>query len=105
MASPMSFLPRSPLPTGEECTLTVIAASVSDVDAFDPPDTLAADVSSTFAVIDACAADFTPIYGIQGSGSVAAITGPVTTRGVVVGDNEGPSPALRLPCSCRRRSS
>jgi predicted extracellular nuclease len=35
------------------------------------------------------------IPGIQGSGATAAVTGPVTVRGVVVGDYEGPSPALR----------
>ncbi len=87
--------PASALPTGDECTLTVPAAGVSDVDTFDPPDTLVADVTSTFTVVDTCTADFTPIYDIQGSGPAAAITGPVVTRGVVVGDNEGPSPALR----------
>jgi predicted extracellular nuclease len=35
------------------------------------------------------------VPGIQGSGATAAVTGPVTVRGVVVGDYEGPSPALR----------
>jgi predicted extracellular nuclease len=45
--------------------------------------------------VDFCALSFTPIYDIQGSGSTAAITGVVTTQGVVVGDYEGPSPALR----------
>ncbi len=49
----------------------------------------------------ACAADrrcdepFTPIYAIQGRGAEAAITGTVTTRGIVIGDFEGPSPKLR----------
>ena len=38
---------------------------------------------------------FTPIYAIQGSGSTAAITGTVSTQGVVVGDYEGPTPTLR----------
>ncbi len=37
----------------------------------------------------------TPIPAIQGSGSSAAMTGNVTTRGIVVGDYEGPSPTLR----------
>jgi uncharacterized protein len=37
----------------------------------------------------------TPVPEIQGAGPTAAITGAVTTRGVVVGDYEGPSPALR----------
>lgn len=44
---------------------------------------------------DPCTLTFTPIYQIQGSGPTAAITGPVTTQGVVVGDYEGASPALR----------
>ena len=35
----------------------------------------------------------TPIYPIQGSGLSAAITGTVTTKGVVVGDFEGTSAA------------
>jgi predicted extracellular nuclease len=43
----------------------------------------------------ACATPFTPIFAIQGNGAAAAITGEVVTRGVVVGDYEGPSPALR----------
>jgi uncharacterized protein len=36
-----------------------------------------------------CGDEFTPIYEIQGSGLGAAITGNVTTEGVVVGDFEG----------------
>ncbi len=44
---------------------------------------------------DACTVSYTPIYDIQGSGLTAAITGTRTTQGVVVGDYEGASPALR----------
>ena len=40
---------------------------------------------------DSCGEPFNPIYAIQGAGLSAAITGPVTTEGVVVGDNEGPA--------------
>lgn len=36
-----------------------------------------------------------PTYSIQGNGPSAAITGTVTTRGVVIADFEGPSPTLR----------
>jgi uncharacterized protein len=43
--------------------------------------------------VDACTQSFTPIYGIQGSGASAAITGNVTTQGVVVGDFEGTAAA------------
>ena len=39
--------------------------------------------------VGACGDAFTPIYSIQGNGSSAAITGVVTTEGVVVGDFEG----------------
>jgi predicted extracellular nuclease len=40
---------------------------------------------------DVCGLTFTPIYAIQGSGMSAAITGTVTTQGVVVADLEGPT--------------
>ena len=43
-----------------------------------------------------CTAEHTPAYEIQGSGMASLLVGqPVTTRGVVVGDYEGASPALR----------
>jgi predicted extracellular nuclease len=38
---------------------------------------------------DPCADPYTPTYAIQGSGLSAAITGTVTTEGIVVGDFEG----------------
>ncbi len=40
-----------------------------------------------------CDDPFTPIYSIQGSGAAAAITGTVTTEGVVIGDFEGAAAA------------
>jgi uncharacterized protein len=40
-----------------------------------------------------CALEYTPVYQIQGSGPNAAITGNVTTQGVVVGDFEGTASA------------
>jgi predicted extracellular nuclease len=87
--------PAVDLVDGESCTLTVEADAVHDADRNDPPDTLAADYSATFPVVSLCTADTTPIPQIQGSGPSAAVTGTVTTRGVVVGDYEGPSPRLR----------
>jgi predicted extracellular nuclease len=45
--------------------------------------------------VDFCTVSYTPIYDIQGSGLLPAITGNVATKGVVVGDYEGPSPAQR----------
>lgn len=89
--------PSADFAQGESCTVTILAANVSDQDAIDPPDTLDADVVFSFAttVPISCDAAFTPIYQIQGAGNAPAITGGVTTQGVVVGDYEGPSPALR----------
>lgn len=85
---------------GDQCTVTVFAAGVSDQDTMDPPDAMAADFVFMFGVgvaPDPCALAYTPAYAIQGTEEQAAITGPVTTQGVVVGDYEGPSgsPTLR----------
>ncbi len=79
----------------EGCTVTVLAANVSDQDSIDPPDTLATDFAFSFTTPISCTAPFTSIGQIQGAGNAAAITGAVTTQGVVVSDNEGPSPTLR----------
>ena len=89
--------PSADFAPGDACVLTVHAASVADADSDDPPDTLAGDVNVRFSVPagNPCDAPITPIPAIQGSGAAAATTGTVTTRGVVVGDHEGPSPALR----------
>ncbi|HEY9089590.1 MAG TPA: ExeM/NucH family extracellular endonuclease [Anaerolineaceae bacterium] len=90
--------PDADFAPGESCTLTVLADHVADVDVDDPPDALAADFTASFSVylpVDTCALTITPIYAIQGSGATAAILGNVRTRGVVVGDYEGPSPTLR----------
>jgi predicted extracellular nuclease len=77
----------------ELCTVNVVAAQVADQDADDPPDTMAADFSFSFTIgaVQVCGDPTTPIYAIQGSGLSAAITGNVTTEGVVVGDFEGSS--------------
>ncbi|MCX7784279.1 MAG: lamin tail domain-containing protein, partial [Meiothermus sp.] len=87
--------PNTDFASGESCTLTVFATQVSDVDTLDPPDTLAANFTLTFNPVSVCDLPHTPIYQIQGSGLAAAITGSVVTKGVVVGDYEGPAPALR----------
>lgn len=89
--------PAGAFARGDACTLAVKASAITDQDAIDPPDTLPADVVVRFSVpaTDPCEATTTPIPAIQGSGATAAVTGSVTTRGVVVGDYEGASPALR----------
>ena len=81
--------------SGDNCTFVVLANQVSDQDNNDPPDNMVANFTVGFSTVNACTLVYTPIYVIQGSGLTAAITGNITTQGVVVGDNEGPSPALR----------
>jgi uncharacterized protein len=96
---PTSFTldPATDFAGSESCTVTIFATGVTDQDTQDPPDNMAADFSWSFSTtaVNVCDLSFTPAYAIQGSGSAAAITGAVTTQGVVVGDYEGPSPALR----------
>jgi len=87
--------PAVNLVSGETCTLTIYKAYVTDQDTNDPPDNLLNDVTVSFTPYDICAQPYTPIYDIQGSGATVALTGTRTTQGVVVGDYEGPSPALR----------
>ena len=86
--------PASAPAAGQDCTLSIAAAGVTDLDDNDPPDTLAADWSATFGVVEACSLDVTPTYEIQGDGPEAAVTGAVTTTGVVVADYEGGSGTL-----------
>ena len=59
---------------------------MTDEDTDDPPNEMASDYTSSFTVLDLCVAAVTSIPAIQGSGATAAITGSVTTRGVVVGE-------------------
>ena len=98
---PTSFTidPTADLPDNKTCTVTIKAAEVVDQDA--PTDQLDGDndgiaggnyvFTFTTAAADPCGQAYTPIYSIQGSGLSAAITGAVTTQGVVVGDFELPS--------------
>jgi predicted extracellular nuclease len=88
--------PATNLADGDTCALTVHAALVTDVDSNDPPDALAVDFTSAFTVADSCVATATPIGQVQGPGETSPLVGQRTTvRGVVVGDYEGPAPALR----------
>jgi len=94
---PMTFTinPDVDFSSDESCTLTVLASGVTDQDLIDPPNNMALNFTTGFSTQDVCLLAYTPIYQIQGSGSAAAITGAVTTQGVVVGDYEGASPTLR----------
>ncbi len=86
--------PDTDFVTTETCTVTIVAAQVSDQDTDDPYDSMLADYVFSFGTEGpVCTQTFTPIYSIQGSGNSAAITGNVTTQGVVVGDFEGTAAA------------
>ena len=87
--------PTTDLAFGEDCTVTVLAASITDQDTEDLPDNMLANYEFSFstAAVDQCTLPYTPIYDIQGSGATAAITGTVSTEGVVVGDFEGSASA------------
>ncbi|MFL5778923.1 MAG: ExeM/NucH family extracellular endonuclease, partial [Chloroflexota bacterium] len=77
------------------CTVTLTGGNVHDTDTNDPPDVIGSNPSFGFSTQDVCTLPYTHIPAIEGSGASAAVSGSVTTEGVVVGDDEGPSPALR----------
>jgi predicted extracellular nuclease len=95
---PMVFTldPDTDFIDGDICTLTVFASQVTDQDNNDPPNDIAMNFTAGFSTGDACLAPYTHIYSIQGSDLTAAITGPVMTQGVVVGDYEEPSGANQI---------
>lgn len=85
----------------ETCTLGVIGAAVTDLDDVDPPDA-GTDVSITFTTVGAdgpacpAAPEITSISRLQGTSDVSpCVDRAVAIDGVVVGDYEGPAPALR----------
>ncbi|HEY9075270.1 MAG TPA: Ig-like domain-containing protein [Anaerolineaceae bacterium] len=97
---PSSFTlnPDADFANNESCTVTVVAAQVADLDTNDPPDNMTANYTFSFTTVpvDACYLPDTPIGTVQGSGDATPLAGTtVTVQGVVVGDNEGASPALR----------
>jgi uncharacterized protein len=78
----------------ESCTVTVVAANVTDQDANDPPDTMTTTYSFTFQTADVlvCGDPATRIHDVQGSGQTSPLTGSVVTiEGVVVGDYQTPA--------------
>ena len=83
-------IPGLSIPNGQSFWLRWVDADIPGAD-----DGLAIDDFSLTPLSGPCAEAFTPIYQIQGAGATAAVTGTVTTQGVVVGDYEGPAPALR----------
>jgi methionine-rich copper-binding protein CopC len=51
-ATSFAFDPAMDLPIGTQCTVTVLAAQVSDDDSADPPDTMLADYTFSFTTLD-----------------------------------------------------
>jgi predicted extracellular nuclease len=91
---PTSFTldPDTDFTGSESCTVTIIAANVTDEDELDPPDAMAENHVFTFQIADvfACGNPATRIHEIQGTGAAAAQTGLRTIEGVVVGDYQQP---------------
>ena len=88
--------PTTDFAASETCIGKVIAANIAALS--DAALTMAADYTWSFttASADPCTTSITAAYVIQGAGAASLIVGQtVTTRGVVVGDYEGPAPALR----------
>ena len=81
-------LTASYLPAGANCTLTIVAGQISDVDADDPPDQMAADFSFTFSTNGQsfCGEPATLIHDLQGNGAATPLSGEHTVEGYVVGD-------------------
>ncbi len=97
-ASNLTLDPVDDFMAGETCTLTVVGANVTDQDTADGPDSMVANYTASFSVAGTetgCDGPYTAAFLIQGNGSASPLSGVVTTKGVVVGDYEGPSPALR----------
>ncbi len=77
----------------EECNVTISASGVTDQDADDPPDNMAADASFSFTTTDipVCGDPATAIHDIQGNGLTSPLVGTARSiEGIVVGDFQGP---------------
>jgi uncharacterized protein len=74
--------PDADFAQGETCTVKVDDAGVTDVDADDPPNTMAADHTFMFSTLAATR----PIYEIQGAGHISPFNGQLVSAvpGVVV---------------------
>src|SRR6185436_12091074 len=67
--------PNTDFTSGEFCTVTVLAAGITDADAFDPPDNMAADYVFTFTVDQPpSVSSTTPFNGATDIGAATDIT-------------------------------
>jgi uncharacterized protein len=75
---PVTFTltPDADFAAGETCTVTVVAANVTDQDTDDPPDTMAADYVWSFSTIGPA----TKIATIQGAGHISPLVGMTVGR-------------------------
>jgi predicted extracellular nuclease len=83
--------PNADFAAGEICTVTVVAAQVTDQDANDPPDNMAANFVWSYTT---GGGPPTPIHTIQGNGTASPLDGQtLTTTGIVTllrtGTNNG----------------
>jgi uncharacterized protein len=90
-SGPMTFTldPSANFVSNESCTVTVLAANVTDQDTDDPPDTMGANHVFTFQTADVftCGDPATSIHTIQGSNLASPRAGEShAIEGVVVGD-------------------
>ena len=75
--------PDTDFVAAESCTVTIAAATVTDLDIIDPPDNMAADYSFTFRT-PFCGEEYSKINEIQGSGLTSLFVGQTkTVEGVV----------------------
>lgn len=81
--------PSSNFAANESCSVSLLAAGVTDQDLSDPPNQMSSDYLFAFQTADVlvCGAPATPIHDVQGSGLVSPLVGTgVEVEGVVVGD-------------------
>jgi predicted extracellular nuclease len=92
LGGPTSFTltPTTPFDHTELCTVTIVAAQVTDEDSDDPPDAMASDVVFSFATAGACGDPGRFVHEVQGSGATSPLVGTaVEIEGIVVGDYQG----------------
>jgi predicted extracellular nuclease len=70
----LTLNPDSDFVNSESCTITVVAAQVTDQDSNDPPDTMTADYVFSFTT-EAPPPPSTPIHDIQGTGHLSPLAG------------------------------
>jgi Bacterial Ig-like domain/Lamin Tail Domain len=72
--------PDADFSQGESCTVTVVAADVSDQDTNDPPDTMGANYTFSFTVETPA----TPIHVIQGAAHLSPLSGTLVRTTAIV---------------------